>query len=166
MAKKKSRHTCRKGAAHHGGGKRPLRVALEAPAQAASAASAPSSGSDSDDSALRLNAAPKATKLFADASPRASPRAWTPLASPRATTPQPTIVDIERALRNSQKLARQIEGLMLKPISTLNHDQQTKLSRYSEVALEVERLQAALAATVQTLEDSADDEGEAAGRAS
>ena len=90
MVKRKSKHTCRKRAAHNGGGKRKPAVAPVAPGTAAGAASAPSSGSESDHSALRMNVMAKAVKTSADASPRAS-RAWTPLpsarASPRVTTP-------------------------------------------------------------------------------
>ena len=157
MVKRKSKHTCRKRAAHNGGGKRKPAVAPVAPGTAAGAASAPSSGSESDHSALRMNVMAKAVKTSADASPRAS-RAWTPLpsarASPRVTTPQPTISETEKALRNAQKLRAQIEALMLRPVAQLNRDQQQKLVRYVEVAQEVERLQAALATMVHAPEDA------------
>ena len=115
MVKRKSKHTCRKRAAHNGGGKRKPAVAPVAPGTAAGAASAPSSGSESDHSALRMNVMAKAVKTSADASPRAS-RAWTPLPSARAsprvtriTRPQPTISATEKALRNVPKLRAQIE---------------------------------------------------------
>lgn len=120
-----------------------LMVAVDA-ADAAIAGLSGSGGSVSDDSdSCDVTRAPK---LSADASPRASRRDTPP--------PELTTAEIERQLRNAQKLLREILKLMEKPVEAMNNDQRAKLLRYGDTQSEVDRLQSALAADVAEPEDT------------
>ena len=148
--KKRSRLTSKKRAGDNGGGKRQLKpVDAEAPPEAECAGSSGSGASDSDDSDSRVKTA---AKLSADASPRNSRRDTPP--PMETSTAEPSITELERQLRKNQKLLREINALLHKPVEAMNADQQAKLLRYSEVQLEVEQLQAALAAAVEDPEDA------------
>ena len=163
MVKRKSKLSGKKRASKHGGGCRAPPKVMTAPPQPAAAISAVTSGSDSDDSELNMNPAAKASKAVAGASPRASSLA-TPRASEvpsRAPSPPPArLTSGEKELRKQLKKMREIERLTSREPSTLDARQQEKVLLYGAVKLEIERLQAALAAAVVEPEGAAEGAGE------
>jgi len=158
MPPKKVRHTSRKRAAYNGGGRRPPPKLHAQPPAPIGAESAHANISDSDDSELCVSMASKAAKLSTAASPRDSSRA----SSPPGRSAPPESVELETQLRRSRKTLREIEGLMHRPVATLDRQAQAKLLRFGEVTHEVDRLETALAATLRAPEEAEADVSSAA----